>query len=113
MKNALIVATFSIVAIFSVLSSPQITAHDGPKKIKSRNHSCEELRGIVETEKRVHVRAFGSETIYADGKSACNAERKCRLGTAICESFKTNWPTKDKRFCTVGFSCMLTPDNAR
>ena len=113
MKNVILIATFSAVTMFAVLLSPHIAAKDGLKKIKSRNHSCEELRGIVETEQKVRLKGLGSVTIYADRNEACSAERKCRLGTAICESFQTNWRTSDKRFCTVGFSCMLTPDNSR
>ena len=107
MKNAF------IVAIFALLLSPQIIAKDRFIKIKSKEHSCEALRGIVNEEKLARIKGFGSLDVYSTRFQACNVIKRCARGLAICEPFRTTWRTTDKRFCTVGFTCKVTPDNSR
>ena len=109
MSKALKVLT---VAVLAFLISPQIVADGRFKKVKARDHSCVELIEIVNTEQNVLMKGFGSTTVSATGASACKVDRRCQLGRFICVPFKTNWRTSDKRFCTVGFSCMTFSDRS-
>lgn len=107
MKNAL------IVALFAFFLSPQIIAKDRVTKIKSKEHSCEELQNIINTEKTVRIKGLGSVRVYSTKFEACNVIKRCARNLAICDPFITNWRTTDARFCSAGFSCKVTPDNSR
>ena len=99
-----------IVALFIVLLPTHIAADDPVKKIKSKEHSCVELKEIVKKEQKVYMKGLGSLTVYADKYEACNDNRKCKRWSAFCEPFQTNWRTSDKRFCNVGFACKVVSD---
>ena len=100
------------VAIFAFLISPHIAADNRFKKIKSKNHSCKELREIVNAEQNVHMKGFGSLNVSSTEVAACEIDRKCQLGRSICVPFRTNWRTTDKKACSVGYSCMTFSDRS-
>jgi len=100
---------FSI-ALLIILLPPFVTADAPVKTIKSKEHSCVELRDIVKKEQKVYMKGLGALYVYADRNESCSDNRKCKSGLVYCEPFQTNWRTSDKRFCSVGHSCKVIAD---
>ena len=97
MKQFIVPGTATLFLTASVIaactSNQQLP--DGVEVIQPRQHNCQELRSMVNSEPRVLVQGFfGPVSVLSGGR--CGFKR---------QAVPANWRTTDTLFCSAGFTC--------
>jgi len=93
-----------LLLITTLFLSPTLFAHNkNITHVKSKDYTCEQLKNIVWQEGVVHIKGLGSLAVFSQKGDACPAMH-CH-DSYSCETFESYWPTKDKTFCSAGYSC--------